>query len=67
MRPVVVAGLQRLLNQHTMKPGTINKKISFMHTAIGQLHPFDKAIVMLIHLRHFAFGTLYAPALRQLA
>ncbi len=57
MRPVLEAGLQRVLDQQGAKPGTIDKQVGRDHRAAFKPHAFDKAaLAVLRDGDNLAFG-----------
>jgi hypothetical protein len=68
VRPVLVAGLQGLLDQQPAEARAVDEQFAIDALAAFQRHRFDEAVVgALVHLADLAFDALHAALLRQFA
>jgi hypothetical protein len=65
VRPVLVSGLQRLLDEQPAKPGTVDKQIRLNLRPVVQVQGADEAILAAqLHLHHLALDAHHPPRQR---
>lgn len=67
LAPVVIAGLQRLLDQQAAQARAVEEEVAFDGLAARQLHSSDATVLALAHFDDLALHALHAALLRVAA
>src|SRR4051812_46171064 len=66
LRPVLVSGLERLLDQQPAKAGAVDEELAFDDPAVGKLHRFDESVLAAkLDVDDLAFDPVDAVALGE--